>query len=64
MHQPQKSDQQLVNIKQVANLLSVSVSKVKRMRDAGTLPLPVRLERNGRVLRWRLRDIEKFIKSL
>lgn len=59
-----KSDQQLITIRQVAALLAVSVSKVKRMRDVGQLPLPVRMDRNGRMLRWRLRDIEKFIKGL
>lgn len=40
----------LLDVKEVAALLSVSVRSVWRLRDAGDLPAPVRV---GKLIRWR-----------
>jgi predicted DNA-binding transcriptional regulator AlpA len=51
----------LLSIRQVAELLGISTSTCWRLRGQGTLPLPVRV---GYSLRWRWRDIQRFIESL
>ena len=51
----------LVDIKQVARLLGVSIKTVRRMKRRGQLPRPVLI---GRSVRWRLADIERYIKRL
>ena len=55
------SESQLLTAEQVARLLAVSVKTVRRMTRRGELPRPVRI---GRQVRWRLADIERFIKRL
>ena len=42
---------QLIDIKSLALMLKVSEKTVRRWRDAGKIPRPVKL---GRTLRWRL----------
>ena len=48
----------LVSAKELAEILSVSVRHVWRMKGAGKLPAFVRM---GKAIRWRLDDIERFI---
>jgi len=48
----------LLDAKDVARLLSVSVRTVWTLRDMGRLPAPVRI---GRCVRWRRQDIEKWV---
>jgi predicted DNA-binding transcriptional regulator AlpA len=51
----------LLDAKQVAARLSVSVKMVRRMRDAGKLPPVVRI---GRLIRWREKDIVTMIREM
>jgi predicted DNA-binding transcriptional regulator AlpA len=51
----------LLDAKSVAALLSLSTRTVWRMGAAGELPKPVRL--SERVVRWRLVDIEAYIRG-
>ena len=50
----------LVDRKRLAQMLSVSVRSVDRLRSSGTLPPSIRL--GGKVL-WRTTDIEAFVES-
>jgi len=47
----------LIDIKHVAELLSVSIRTVRRRWYDGTLPPPIKV---GRAIRWRLLDIENY----
>lgn len=51
----------LVTIKRVAQLLGVSIKTVRRMTRRGQLPRGVKI---GRQVRWKLADIERYIKRL
>ena len=51
-------DLSLLSIDDLATLFNVCTRTVVRWVDAGRLPKPLRF---GRLLRWRLRDIESFI---
>jgi excisionase family DNA binding protein len=51
----------LLSAVEVAELLTVSVSTVWRLRSQGVLPDAVRI---GGSVRWRLRDIERYIETL
>jgi predicted DNA-binding transcriptional regulator AlpA len=51
----------LIGVREVATMLGVSIASVWRLRAAGRLPKAVRL---GGAVRWRLREIERFIDGL
>lgn len=51
----------LVDIRRVAQMLGVSSKTVRRMTRRGQLPRAVRI---GRQVRWKLADIERYIKRL
>jgi len=48
----------LLTDKQVATLLSMSSRTIRRLSDAGKMPLPLRI---GGCVRWRKIDIERWI---
>jgi len=48
----------LLDVKDVAKLLRVSVRTVWTWRDMGRLPAPVKI---GRCVRWRRQDVEEWI---
>ncbi len=50
----------LIGIEIVAEMLALSVRTVRRLADAGRMPLPLRIG-GVRVLRWRRADVERFI---
>lgn len=54
-------ESRLLDTKQVAEMLRVSIKTVRRKIDSGELPKPRRM---GRLLRWRLCDIERYISKL
>lgn len=54
------ADRCLIGIETVAEMLAVSVRTVRRLADAGRMPLPLRIS-GLRVLRWRRDEIESFI---
>lgn len=51
-------DLRLVTAKEVAAMLDISLRTIWRRLSDGTMPPPVRL---GRLVRWRLADIRKWI---
>lgn len=55
-----KAERVLIEIEAVAEMLAISVRTVRRLADAGRMPLPLRIP-GLRVLRWRRVDIERFI---
>lgn len=50
----------MINVREVASILSVSTRSVWRLVAAGELPKPARF---GRSARWRLADIEACIEA-
>ncbi len=50
---------ELVTAAQLAKLLNVSVRTIWRMRDLAELPAPIALA--GRLVRWRLASVRKFL---
>ena len=51
-------DHALLDVREVAAMLSCSVRHVYRLADAGRLPAPVKL---GALVRWPRREIEQWI---
>lgn len=52
------SRQQLLTIRDVADLLKISQASVRNLTIRGKLPAPVRL---GRLIRWRPGDLTAFL---
>lgn len=50
----------MVNARQAAKMLNVSVRQLWRLNKIGSLPKPIRL---GRCVRWRRAEIEAFVKA-
>lgn len=50
----------LIDARDLARHLHISLRKLWGMRDAGALPAPLRL---GRAVRWRMADITGWIQS-
>jgi excisionase family DNA binding protein len=55
---------ELLSVRQVAQRLGLSVRTVWKWSKVGHLPAPVRLGNNGRTVRWKAEEIEKFIKRI
>jgi excisionase family DNA binding protein len=53
--------QHFLTVRDVARHLKVGVRTVWRWTAAGAMPPPVRTGVNGRVVRWRARDIHSFL---
>lgn len=51
----------LLDVRQVAELFQVHRRTVWRMAAAGDIPAPIRI--SDRVVRWRLRDIERHLEK-
>lgn len=54
------SQPELINVSELADLLSLSVRTVWRLNSAGRLPKPVRL---GRSVKWRKNEIIDWLAS-
>ena len=52
----------LIAAAEVARLLGISIRTVWRMRDAGTLPQPLRL--GNKLVRWQRGDIANYLNDL
>jgi prophage regulatory protein len=50
--------ERLMDVKEVAELLNVSVRLVWQLRDGGRMPMPVHI---GRLVRWRREELEGWI---
>lgn len=55
------SNDRMLKIEEVAELLAVSVPTLYAMRREGKFPEPCRLGVGGRSSRWRLSDVQKWI---
>ena len=62
MKAPLSAETKLLTVQQVAARLALSVRTVWRKTAAGELPAPVRF--TGRIVRWRSRDIDRYIDQL
>jgi len=51
---------ELLEAKSVATVLACSPRMIWKMKDAGTMPPPVRV---GRLVRWRREDIENWVRE-
>lgn len=49
---------QLLNVDEVAKFLTVSVRTIHRLKDAGRMPMPLRI---GGCLRWELSVLEAWV---
>lgn len=54
----EKTEPLLIDIKDLARLLTCSIRTARRMDISGKLPLPVRPSRNRR---WRLEEIRQWV---
>ena len=52
----------LLTAKEVAHRLSIAVRTLHRLVRAGVVPAPVRLTR--KIIRWRVADIDRYLKGL
>lgn len=55
----QPPEAELLDCAGVAALLSISPKSVRRMAQAGRLPIPLRLTRG--IVRWRRRDLDDWL---
>lgn len=60
MRTSESSPQRMIDVREVATILSVSTRSVWRLVSRGELPQPIRFGRN---VRWRCADIEAWITS-
>ncbi len=54
------SQPQMIDVREVATILSISTRSVWRLVSRGELPQPIRLGRN---VRWRSTDIDRWIEE-
>ena len=54
-------DVELLDAKELARRMSISVRTVWRLSGEGRLPRPVRL--GDRIVRWRVSDVEAFLEK-
>lgn len=54
------SQPQMIDVREVATILSISTRSVWRLVSRGDLPQPIRL---GRTVRWRSTDIDRWIED-
>ncbi len=57
------SDIQLLTARDVGKLLSLTSRSVRDLSRRKLLPSPLRLGVNGRCLRWRESDVERFVRE-
>ncbi len=60
MSSPRTSTPRMIDVTEVATILSVSTRTVWRLVSSGELPQPIRFGRN---VRWRASDIEGWIET-
>lgn len=54
------SQPRMIDVREVATILSISTRSVWRLVSRGDLPQPIRL---GRTVRWRSTDIDRWIED-
>lgn len=59
LYMPAHTSNELVNIHEVARLLGVHTSTVRRYVRRGVIPRPISLSRNTQ--RWRKKDIQNIV---
>lgn len=58
---PARNRERLIAVAEVATIMGVSVRTVWRLAEVGELPAPVKL--SPKVTRWKLSEIEAFIRD-
>ena len=54
----------LLTAREVAQRIGIAIRTVWRLTKIGQLPAPVRLGRQGRIVRWKTTDIDYFVQNL
>jgi excisionase family DNA binding protein len=54
----------LLTAREVADRMGISLRTLWRWTATGEFPAPVRWGRSGRVVRWKVTDIEQFVQAL
>ena len=54
----------LLTMAEVAELISLSQSTVRRFVKSGILPVPIRLGPTGRSIRFKLSDIQQYLNNI
>jgi excisionase family DNA binding protein len=52
---------EMLTAREVAERLDIGLRTIWKWTAEGRFPAPVRWGRTGRVVRWRLKDIERFV---
>jgi predicted DNA-binding transcriptional regulator AlpA len=54
--------QRLINISELSHIIGINQKTIYNQLSAGTFPIPTR--KIGRLLRWNIKDVDKFINKL
>jgi predicted DNA-binding transcriptional regulator AlpA len=52
----------LININELSQIIGINPKTIYNQLSCGTFPIPTR--KVGRLLRWNIKDVYKFIKAL
>lgn len=55
------SHHELLSVREVARRLGVAVRTIWKWKASGLFPPPVRLGPNGRTIRWKAEEINRYI---
>ena len=56
--------EKLITIAEVVELTALSPSTIRRLVKTGNLPAPIRLGLTGRSIRFKLSDIQLYLKNI
>ncbi|GJA34637.1 hypothetical protein KAM342_42780 [Aeromonas caviae] len=56
--------EKLITIAEVVELTALSPSTIRRLVKTGNLPAPIRLGPTGRSIRFKLSDIQLYLKNI
>ncbi|WP_362785135.1 helix-turn-helix transcriptional regulator [Aeromonas veronii] len=56
--------EKLITVAEVVELTALSPSTIRRLVKSGNIPAPIRLGPTGRSIRFRLPDIQLYLKNI
>ncbi|WP_409010882.1 helix-turn-helix transcriptional regulator [Aeromonas veronii] len=56
--------EKLITVAEVVELTALSPSTIRRLVKSGNIPAPIRLGPTGRSIRFRLSDIQLYLKNI